>query len=71
MSETKAPYKVERRGGVRIPGPGKSIGRPREVIDPITVSVYLDRPTKTVLDTISTNQSEAIRKMAEFWEKHH
>lgn len=60
MTEIKAEYKTENRGGVR---PGS--GRPRKYKDMRRTDVYLDAPTRKVLKRLDPNNlSRAIRILA-------
>ena len=51
-------------GGVRKPGPGKTIGRPIEVEDGHRYGFYLDPSTIAILDAIAPTRSKAIRLLA-------
>lgn len=62
MSEDQAAYNVQKkRGGVRVPGPGKELGRPNELEDVVIIKLYLPRKTVRALEAIHKNRSKAVR----------
>lgn len=61
----KIPKPHSNRGGHRIPGPGKKLGRPRFLPTNMhRTTVYLDEKTLSTLSSISNSISEAIRTLA-------
>lgn len=58
-------------GGKRIPGPGKTSGRPKKVVNGKKVEIYIDEETDNGLKQVGTNRSEAIRELYKFWLQHH
>jgi len=63
MIEIPKPH--SNRGGYRIAGPGKKIGRPRFLPPNMhRTTVYLDKETLTTLSSISSSISQAIRTLA-------
>ncbi|HLO29186.1 MAG TPA: hypothetical protein VK249_08630 [Anaerolineales bacterium] len=61
----EAKPKKDNRGGVRVPGPGKKLGAPRQMRDGAAIKLYLDAATLQALDRIYPgNRSKAIRILA-------
>ena len=60
----KTETKKDNRGGVRVPGPGKKLGAPKQLKDGTTIKLYLDAETLEALARIHPNRSKAVRILA-------
>ena len=69
MTEEQKEYKLERRGGKRIPRKGKKLGAPRQLIGAKRYQDFLDQETIQILKSISNTRSEAIRIAAKFYKE--
>lgn len=70
MNNTNKKTKKDNRGGVRIPGPGKSLGAPKKVKGPVRPQPYLDTDTVIALSKLGNgNLSAGIRKSRKIAER--